>query len=401
MSENKKNIRNMFSRLIRYLNRDLSRKERNSFERELQRDPFAEEAIEGLSSISAEQAESDLIELSGKLKKRTSKRNYALYYGIAASVAVLMVISTLYIMTQRKNVSEVVAVAVEKSEPIEIQVPAAQTLPKTEIPAVAMADKEYSVVTGSDSKKSETAPEIMRKINYDTISVSDISLPVLAVADKLAAPQAELSRKKEAAKSYQLKGKLLSSEDNLPVPGASVTVKGTATGAVTDAGGNFAIGVSDNEKRTLVASFIGMESKEFEAKADTQMNITMAPSSLALNEVVVVGYGSSKKTDYTESAEPSAYTPPRPVNGKASFDKYIDDNIRRPDTLSAGQRVVVVISFTVRTDGKRDNYKIIRSPGKQFSDEALRLIKSGPEWKPAEENGETIADEVRLRIVFR
>jgi len=241
----------------------------------------------------------------------------------------------------------------------------------------------------------------LRETNFDTISVSDISLPVLAVADKLAAPQAELSRKKESSGSYQLKGKVLSSEDNLPVPGASVTVKGTATGAVTDTGGNFVIGVSDTEKRTLVASFIGMETKEFEAKADTQMNIAMAPSSLALNEVVVIGYGSSKKTDYNEAAEPSAYTPPLPVNGKASFDKYIDDNIRRPDTLSAGQRVVVVISFTVFTDGRIDNIKIIRSPGKLFSDEAVKLIKSGPEWKPAEENGETIADEVRLRIVFR
>lgn len=401
MSENNKNTGKMFSRLIRYLNRDISGKERNSFERELQRDPFAEEAIEGLSSLSSEQAEGDLNELSGRLRKRTSKKNYAIYYGIAASVAILMVISTLFIMIQRRNVSEVVAEAVPKSEPIEIQVPAAQTLPKTEIPVVAMTEKDNSGAARSESKKSEAAPEMIREINYDTLAVSDISLPVVAMADKMAAPQAELSRKKEAAKGYQLKGKLLSSEDNLPVPGASVTLKGTATGAVTDAGGNFAIGVSDNEKRTLVASFIGMESKEFVAKADTQMNITMAPSSLALNEVVVVGYGSSKKTDYSEAAEPSAYTPPRPVNGKASFDKYIEDNIRRPDTLSSGQRVVVVINFTVRADGNRDNYKIIKSPSKQFSDEALRLVKNGPSWIPAEQNGVKTDDDVRLRIVFK
>lgn len=399
MQENNKNIRNRFSRLIKYLNGDLSRKESNSFERELQRDPFTEEAMEGLSSLSSQQAESDLLDLSEKLKKRNSRRNYTLYYSIAASVAVLIVISSVFIITQRNNVNELISDVAAKSEPIEIQVPSAQYTPEPEIPTVAIAEKHNSRAGRNESKKEKAEPENMRELTYDTISVSDIPLPDIARAEKMPAPPPALSRKKESAGDYQLKGKVISSEDNLPVPGASVTVKGTATGAVTDTGGNFTIGVSDTEKRTLVASFIGMETKEFVANADTQMNITMLPSSLALEEVVVVGYGSSRKSDY--STEPAEYTPPQPVKGKASFDKYIEDNIRRPDTLTTGQRVVVVIGFTVLSDGRIDSIKIVRSPGKQFSDEALRLIKSGPEWKPAEENGKVIIDEVRLRIVFR
>jgi len=252
----------------------------------------------------------------------------------------------------------------------------------------------------SKSKRVEAEPETVRGLNYDTISVSDISMPVVAMADKMASEPAAPRMKKESAKSYQFKGKILSSEDNLPVPGASVTVKGTATGVVTDMDGKFAIGIKDAEKRTLVANFIGMETKEFEAKADTQLNITMNPSSLALNEIVVVGYG-SRKTDYDAAPETAVFTPSKPVNGKTAFDKYIEDNIRRPDTLTSGQRVVVVISFTVKPDGSRENYKIIKSPAKPFSDEALRLIISGPEWKPATENGIDIEDEVRLRVVFK
>jgi TonB family protein len=116
----------------------------------------------------------------------------------------------------------------------------------------------------------------------------------------------------------------------------------------------------------------------------------------ALDEVVVVGYGVSSKKD-----EETGYIAPQPVTGRAAFDKYIEENIQRPDTITEGQRVVVVINFTVLSDGKLDSIKIIRSPGKTFSDEAIRLIKSGPNWKPAEENGKAIDDEVRLRIIFR
>ena len=93
--------------------------------------------------------------------------------------------------------------------------------------------------------------------------------------------------------------------------------------------------------------------------------------------------------------------PPRPENGKADFNKYIEDNLKRPDTETDGQRVVVVVNFKVDMKGKIDSIKVIKSPGKFFSDEAIRLIKEGPAWKPAEENGKVIDDEVRIRIVFK
>jgi hypothetical protein len=55
----------------------------------------------------------------------------------------------------------------------------------------------------------------------------------------------------------------------------------------------------------------------------------------------------------------------------------------------------------VKSTGIRENIKIIRSPGNSFSDEVIRLINEGPAWKPAEENGIKIDDEIRIRIVFK
>ena len=143
-----------------------------------------------------------------------------------------------------------------------------------------------------------------------------------------------------------------------------------------------------------------MVSKEFEAKEDTSMEIMLEPSLAALDEIVVVGYG-NKSADYEREGAVTGYTPPRPENGKADFNKYIEDNLRRPDTSTTGQRVVVVLNFRVGMNGKPDSIKVIKSPGKIFSDEAIRLIREGPAWKPAEENGKIIDDEVRIRIVFK
>ena len=61
----------------------------------------------------------------------------------------------------------------------------------------------------------------------------------------------------------------------------------------------------------------------------------------------------------------------------------------------------VVLNFIAGGNGRIGSIKILRSPGKIFSDMAIRPIKEGPDWKPAEENGKVISDEVRIRIVFK
>jgi TonB family protein len=248
---------------------------------------------------------------------------------------------------------------------------------------------------GADENAKIAAPQIFDSIPEKKLKIVE----GFVTGEKVAAPLAVLSKEKTSS-GFRAKGRILSSEDNMPVPGANVLIKGTNTGVVTDAGGNFNITLPDSDNRTLVANFIGMESKEFEAKTDSQFQVRLDPSVSALSEAVVVGYGVKRAESEKEEAI-AGYVPPQPANGKADFDKYIQENLHRPDTATAGQRIVVVVSFLVHTDGRTDSIKIVRSPGRSFSDEAIRLIKSGPSWKPAEENGKKTEDEVRVRIVFR
>ena len=85
-----------------------------------------------------------------------------------------------------------------------------------------------------------------------------------------------------------------------PVIGASVIVKGTTIGTVTDVSGNFSLTVSA-DAATLVVSYIGMEPTE--AAKSPNMKIMLTATSTSLEEVLVVAYGTAKKTSFTGSAE--------------------------------------------------------------------------------------------------
>lgn len=84
-----------------------------------------------------------------------------------------------------------------------------------------------------------------------------------------------------------------------PVIGANVTEKGTTNGMITDLDGNFSLTVQKNT--TLVISYIGYVTQEIAIKGNTNLNITLKEDSKALEEVVVIGYGTARKSDVTGS----------------------------------------------------------------------------------------------------
>jgi TonB-linked SusC/RagA family outer membrane protein len=100
-----------------------------------------------------------------------------------------------------------------------------------------------------------------------------------------------------AQESIKITGKVTSTEDRGPLPGVSIKVKGTNTGTVSDPNGNYTL----NARRgaVLVFSFIGYNPIEMTVGQSTTINAALSGSSSALDEVVVVSYGSSRKRDIT------------------------------------------------------------------------------------------------------
>ncbi|MCF2488722.1 TonB-dependent receptor [Dyadobacter sp. CY347] len=93
-------------------------------------------------------------------------------------------------------------------------------------------------------------------------------------------------------------GKITSSEDNTPIPGVSVVLKGSRSGTNTDVDGKFKIDVPDTGG-TLVFSSVGFITQEVAVGAKSIVDIKLEADMKALSEVVVVGYGSQKKSQTT------------------------------------------------------------------------------------------------------
>jgi TonB-linked SusC/RagA family outer membrane protein len=96
-----------------------------------------------------------------------------------------------------------------------------------------------------------------------------------------------------------IRGKVLDGEGK-PLPGANIRVKGEAKGTTASASGEFELKGID-PKSTLVVSYIGFLSKEVAVNDQTQLTITLELDQSKLNEVVVIGYGTAKRSDLTGS----------------------------------------------------------------------------------------------------
>jgi hypothetical protein len=92
----------------------------------------------------------------------------------------------------------------------------------------------------------------------------------------------------------------VSDENGDKMPGVGIGIKGTTRASRTDVNGNFTISVPDN-KAVLVFSFIGYQTQEIAVGNQINLNVKLNPTDKALDEIVVVGYGVSKKSDLTGS----------------------------------------------------------------------------------------------------
>lgn len=95
-------------------------------------------------------------------------------------------------------------------------------------------------------------------------------------------------------------GRVINSEDGSALPGVSIAIKGTTTGAITDAEGRYRITVP-NAESILVFSFVGFLTEEITTGNRTTIDVRLVGDLKSLSEVVVVGYGTQKKSDLTGS----------------------------------------------------------------------------------------------------
>jgi TonB-dependent starch-binding outer membrane protein SusC len=156
-----------------------------------------------------------------------------------------------------------------------------------------------------------------------------------------------------------IKGKV-TGRDGIALSGATIKVKGTNNFTQADSTGNFII--KANRGDVIEISFVGYDNREFELRDETELNISLAETSVNLNEVVVIGYGTVKKKDLTGAVSSTAAkdfnkgifsSPDQLIQGKVPGVQIINNNgqpggpitakIRGNSALSgAGQPLYVV-----------------------------------------------------------
>ncbi|TDU43010.1 iron complex outermembrane receptor protein [Gelidibacter sediminis] len=117
---------------------------------------------------------------------------------------------------------------------------------------------------------------------------------------------------------------------NVPLPGVNILIKGTNTGTTTDFDGNYSISAKNGD--VIVFSYVGFKLQEFNYNGQQPLNVTLAEDTALLDEIVLIGYGSTTKQDATGSVE------------KVSEKEFNQGAIVSPEQLLAGKSAGVRIT---------------------------------------------------------
>lgn len=415
-----------------YLSGRLSNREKNLLERESHADPFDAEAFEGLSRLSATELGHDLNLLTNRIShyQKRSIRLMPLLMRVAAVLILLLVPAAIVWMLFKNdqnqqlaesNTAPLSADSIKLSKATtdtthqiviadnSIAPPARNTIKFT--PPVIKADDEVAEdKVLREDEELVIATEAQSAVDYDK-GVDDILVPI--TEEESAVPVAALSKtisdsadlmtmaKSEKKRSLNTNEKdkaiygTVVDETGEPLIGVTIVLKGTTIATITDIDGKYRLEIpEDVSKPVITADFIGYDRQELAVQSDSIGKIAMKPDQLALSEVVVVGYGVAK----SDEPEPSL-TLARPVIGMHQYEQ----NLSKAVVFPAGevkQKQVVVLRLTIDVNGNIANIVVIKSPGKAFEDEAIRVVKISGGWMAAHKGNQNIETNRRVRVLF-
>ena len=159
------------------------------------------------------------------------------------------------------------------------------------------ASKYKASATGGGITLSNSSLALGRRIKAASLLLLACTLGVSAANDNIGPNRPDISVT-APQQSQTIKGKVVDAKGE-PIIGANIIEKGTTNGTTTDADGNFTL--SARAGSSLQISYIGYVTQEFKANPNKKIEIVLHEDSEALDEVVVVGYGTMKKADLTGS----------------------------------------------------------------------------------------------------
>lgn len=165
-----------------------------------------------------------------------------------------------------------------------------------------LIDSNRKVRVNAENQKIETILNelfVGTKVNY-VVFDRQIVLTTTAVEDLSQGMNSSISRTEMIQQEKEIIGTVTSADDGSGLPGVNVIVKGTSSGTVTDVDGNYKLSIASGSA-VLSFSYVGYMEENIAVGNKSIIDVELAPDITALEEIVVIGYGTMKKSDLTGS----------------------------------------------------------------------------------------------------
>jgi hypothetical protein len=411
--------------ILDYLKGKLSNRERHVVEKKLMNDVFEEEAFEGLSSIPPEEFQKDINLLQQKIRERTNNKNRKIIFTVfkvAASIIVLIGL-VITVRISFKNKVEIPA-SNQIAEKKEMQVTDKQEMAA---PEAIISQKEVTkpLNQGGQLAYEDLKTERKVEVRSETIIQNEevLSEPAAeytesaemnAKAKEIPAVSSDekrmtVDKKAKAASGKLIKGKV-TDQQGQPLIGATVMEKGTTNAVVTNINGEFELILPDTGNM-LAFNNLGYISEELPADEIKNGKVEMAEDVVALDEVVVVGYGVQKKSDLTgavasvkaeeieKSTENETIQAKPPTGNFISFKKYIYKKLDYSKFNDLLEKQKIVVEFMVYRNGAVGDFQFKQPADERICIEIERVIKESGKWQTSTQNDQPVDSKVKIRLL--
>jgi len=356
-------------------------KDANRLEREALNDPFLQEALEGFDEVPGDHAA-----IIDRLEKRfahpaTSQqpdRKRFLYWSIAASILLLIGFGSYFLLEKNRNPVQTVAMVqpAEEENKISVDSPVLQ-------PVQAEKLQQESLIAERVTKKTIPAPTVSKTI---PVQAESISQPENKLADTNQATLSDLAETRETAEvsakqitkeqeKQSILGKIVD-ETGEPLAGVSIVEKGTTNGTVTDINGVYTLPLSKDSSK-LLASYLGFKPQEINPSNQDKL-IVLKPDNQTLDEVVVVAFGTQKKSSIVGAVAKINEAGFSQSFGEKEFQIYCQQKADK--NVCGGQGATVKVSFFIDETGKPVEIAYKKYSCEEAKKEIEKLLASSPVW---------------------
>ena len=367
-------------------------KEANRLERKALNDPFMQDALDGFDTVTGDHVK--IIELleqkySTPVVAPQPNRRMFLYRSIAASILLLIGFGAYFFWERNKNDVLVIAKvqSIENDSIIPVDSPVSQLVQIEELQQkTVVVDKVNKKVTPIPTPTySSPTPNIDENLSSSLSENDFVTTGQDYLPEQSETPAADESSAKIEVKEQErkvIRGKVVDETGELLI-GVSIMEKGTSNGTVTDINGTFTLQLSKDDSSKLIASYLGYEAQEIKP-LDTDQTVTLKPNNLALNEVVVVGYGAQKKSTLTgaiakiRTKQTEKSDSGQKAFGEKEFQAYCQQKADK--NICDGQSATVKVSFFIDETGKPSEIEYKNFSCEEAKKEMENLLSSSPVW---------------------